>query len=622
MAAPAIRPRRYRECLTPALHRRFNRAVGLVLGICYVEAVLMGEKSSSPLSIFVLRVAQLHIGARSTVSPFQTFVQQVFSFSAVQTFGWYAFSAWWFSEIYIWSAAADANLGWISAGKYGMIRRLKTVCHLGLDYDKISLPLEKAPAEPVAQDDKSATEAKPPRRIQPLDDLKARLPSTLRMIGIQSASIAFVGPIVYALCIRRRAWNISMFLAKLVQDVAPVTELSYIPPYHISLIWRSMISGFLLVFLWQSSNAIFSAFFAQEPLKNSQPVTAASTDPNASLLGGLKSNKESFAYWELLYIALYFPTRRASIFTEIARPTGSTWSQIKTESLLTISSVSTRISNHLNPPTATPPAQQQQQQPPSDSLPRLTPGLRQDPIFAPPSTPNTLLKKFSSGLSSTLKSYGESPPPTLKSNPLTRFSPQAKRLTGAAGQKLLTSSQHEALTTKPQSLRATFSSYMHAFIRSPLGHPFRQPFSRRVNAIAFGTSRGYTDVFIVANAIDALTLLTLCSLKEDPYGKVAYDVEGILQTFCNTFTSLQEFVDRLEEHWTDVDDVGGGGGGGGREGGKEVKDVEIVKQRLRAGLGSLVDAFGPYAEDFGIRRAVLERARQLVGEVENGGGGG
>ena len=168
----------------------------------------------------------------------------------------------------------------------------QTACHLGFDYDKISLPLEKVPAEPTTADEKSAMETKLPRRIQPLDDLKARLPSTLRMIGIQSASIAVVGPIVYALFIRRRAWNISMFLAKLVQDVAPVTELSYIPPYHISLILRSMTSGFLLIFLWQSSNAIFSAFFAQEPLKGGQPVTAASSDPNASLLGGLKSNKD------------------------------------------------------------------------------------------------------------------------------------------------------------------------------------------------------------------------------------------------------------------------------------------------------------------------------------------
>ena len=72
------------------------------------------------LSVFVLRVAQLHLGVRSTASPFDTFKQKLFSFSTVQTLGWYTFSAWWFSEVYIWSAPEKANLGWIAAGKYGL----------------------------------------------------------------------------------------------------------------------------------------------------------------------------------------------------------------------------------------------------------------------------------------------------------------------------------------------------------------------------------------------------------------------------------------------------------------------------------------------------------------------
>ena len=43
---PKFRLRRYKQCLTPALHKRFNRAVGLIFGICYFEAVLIGNKSS------------------------------------------------------------------------------------------------------------------------------------------------------------------------------------------------------------------------------------------------------------------------------------------------------------------------------------------------------------------------------------------------------------------------------------------------------------------------------------------------------------------------------------------------------------------------------------------------
>ncbi len=44
--AARTRPRLYREVLTPVLHRRFTRAASVALILCYIEAVLLGEKSS------------------------------------------------------------------------------------------------------------------------------------------------------------------------------------------------------------------------------------------------------------------------------------------------------------------------------------------------------------------------------------------------------------------------------------------------------------------------------------------------------------------------------------------------------------------------------------------------
>ena len=95
----SLRTPLYREVLTPALHRRFTSAALITLVVCYAEAVLLGNMSSSELdprrsklsgadmvavlwfwfpigpagirtlllfvsalSIFVLRVAQLHLG--------------------------------------------------------------------------------------------------------------------------------------------------------------------------------------------------------------------------------------------------------------------------------------------------------------------------------------------------------------------------------------------------------------------------------------------------------------------------------------------------------------------------------------------------------------------------------
>ena len=71
------------------------------------------------LVVFVLRVGQLHLGARTTASPFQTFRRKLYSYDTIRTLGWYTLSACLFSEVYMWSASVDANLGWISAGKYG-----------------------------------------------------------------------------------------------------------------------------------------------------------------------------------------------------------------------------------------------------------------------------------------------------------------------------------------------------------------------------------------------------------------------------------------------------------------------------------------------------------------------
>ena len=150
------RTRFYREFLTPALHRRFTRAAGVICFLCYIEAVLIGGTSSckrsercfhvmhadfwvdavlwswfplgpagirtlllfiSSLLIFVLRVAQLHFGARITASPFETFRQYLFRVNTLQTLGFYLFSAWWFTEVYIWSSSDLANLRWVTEGK-------------------------------------------------------------------------------------------------------------------------------------------------------------------------------------------------------------------------------------------------------------------------------------------------------------------------------------------------------------------------------------------------------------------------------------------------------------------------------------------------------------------------
>jgi len=117
----------------------------------------------------------------------------------------------------------------------------------------------------------------------------------------------------------------------------------------------------------------------------------------------------------------------------------------------------------------------------------------------------------------------------------------------------------------------------------------------------FSTPQGYSDVFVICNAIDTLSLLTVASLTEDPYGKVAYDVDLIMKTFIMVLVVLQGFVNGTETHWTDVEGV------------REVMDVDDVVNKLKEGLGMMVRAFEGYATDFGIEKGVVRQAREFSG---------
>ena len=164
MAVVQTRP--YRRILTSALHRRFVHASALSLLVSYIIAIAIGEKSSceyiatlsgraskaqfqvlkhkelikmpyavfwlwfpfgscgvrtallfiSSLTIFVLRVSQMHIGTRTASSSFGT-LKSFTLLQIVQTFGWYIFSAWWFTVIYVWSSSSDSNLELVKRGR-------------------------------------------------------------------------------------------------------------------------------------------------------------------------------------------------------------------------------------------------------------------------------------------------------------------------------------------------------------------------------------------------------------------------------------------------------------------------------------------------------------------------
>ena len=103
---------------------------------------------------------------------------------------------------------------------------------------------------------------------------------------------SMLGPIVYVLLIQKTAWTWTLYFAKLVWSVSKAAEPSLSKPFHITLFARSFTSAFMLLTLWELSNAMLTIYIPQPPLKKGVPLTQDSRDPNGSLLNGLKSRKD------------------------------------------------------------------------------------------------------------------------------------------------------------------------------------------------------------------------------------------------------------------------------------------------------------------------------------------
>ncbi|KAL5050328.1 hypothetical protein BDW71DRAFT_173620 [Aspergillus fruticulosus] len=645
----AAKPRPYRRILTSALHRRFVHASALSLLVCYAISVLIGDNSSlfwalfplgscgirtvllfiSPLAIFVLRVGQMHIGSRTTGSSINTF-QYLFPLHVVQTFGWYIFSAWWFSELYKWSSPINAHLEWVKRGSpheratlnerpiyiytyHLLLAAAQSLAHLYNDYDRVPIAITNQPADGADQ------------KTHPTQPISKRLQKGLQQVVrdglLRSTVVAAVCPVLYVFFLRRRAWSFTMSLAKLFWDFprSAADPPSLILPVKPLLIVRTMFSGALLVICWQTTNLFFSIFLSQEPLKRGRPLTSEAKDPNGSLLNGLKAKKETvraFAFWELCFISQQFPDRRKAIFNDIDREGGSAWTQILQSATEVIQGISTRINEQKSSPASSRPSlAETKSEPTLRTLPRLTDPVKEGNIFAASPKSITTHGKLSDGFSSTLRSIGNSPDWTPKARARARdvldrassavLSPERK-------QKLLSSSQDFKLLTGASSTRPEkIHPILAQLLRSPFGLLIRQPFARRLSGTVLGTPTASLSSII--DAIESLTHLLIASLKEDPYGKVQTDVPAIVRLLTETVTTLDTYAHvELDVHWTDTA-FPPSSDPAAQAAARRVPDVELVIDSLRASLKRLLVAFGPYFKDVGLVGKELRLAKEAAG---------
>jgi len=564
-----------------------------------------------PLEVMVLNTNV--VGRRTTASPFDTFRSQLLAPSTYITFAWYSISALLFAEIYVWAQPMDSKLSVIkysrartsySNGSTGarlneraiafrslfvMLGVIQSLIHLFSDRDRVPTPIRKVTLD--AKAGPAITVVDPPLTLirQAAPGIVTRLVWTAAVSPVTAFILYFFTPV------RAIAWNVSFDVLRWVYFLPPeqrdiYTGFAPILPFYVAALTQTT----LLLLLWEITNAAFSAYIAQPPLRRDQPLTSdtkngKATDPNGSLISGLKSKKEfaqASAFHELLLITHSFPERRQTIFADLDRAGGNAWTQISTLCLAQIEGINTRI-NTLKPLPAVAAPEVKGRQP-------IAPPLKKDDVFAP-SLPMGTPARTGQWAKSIVAQYAYSP-----------GSEPAKDVVQYAGRKLLTEGTRERLAQQPAEMEKRVEGLWGTLIKSAFGWPFRRSFERHVVGVVCGTPNSKAGVIV--DAIDSLAKLIVESLKEDTYGQVNPSVLDILRTYLSTLKSVQTYVQEVTPHWSDVTFA--------NEKRKSVEEVNEVAKALRDGLAGILGAYGEYLAGLGMGDGEIREIKSVVAEGE------
>ncbi|CAA9964106.1 Ndc1-Nup domain containing protein [Pyrenophora teres f. maculata] len=632
LAALGTPVRPYRDYLTPALHRRFNKASRYTLLLCYAIACWMGEWDNcnyavlwlwfplgltgirtlliflSAITIYVLRVSQWHVGQRHTQTRAETFTKYFFRVSTLVTLFAYSFSAMMFVETYIWSRGPKDRLNFIEAGRmherfrlnerplylrslFYMLAAAQSGVHLWKDYDSIDVPAMKPKKERGdATGSAPARRAPKPRHV---------LTKQFKGMAFQSSSltvvIAVVGCLLYFTLARHVVWGYYYSVGRYLWSLSKTSTPTGIAPF-LPLCFMFLTEGTLLVLLWEFVNKTFDIYMAQEPLKNDQPITNDSKDPNGSLLQGLKSKKDTaIAFWELALITDAFPDRRKTIYSEIDRSKGATFKQATDRCLDEVKFLIHRISTGLDP-AYNPPAGDGKEQPaaPVNLVPRISQPLKDDKaVTAAAPAPSTRLEHFEAAAAGLAKSH------SAPGNAQQAYSREAIN----RGVKKAQEGAKEA--------ESLFTKYYNMFVSTPVGALFRFSVARTANIVVLGAP--YSRISLICNAITAVVNLAVLSLTEDTYGRYHECVPEIVRVFTLALIKLDEYMETVPIHWSDKETLEKD-----EAERRKVTEVEEVRACLREGLGKVLGSFIEYLPSLGMSRLEIMDAKKALSAASKG----
>ncbi|UKZ73378.1 hypothetical protein TrVFT333_001024 [Trichoderma virens FT-333] len=617
MAGTQTRRAPYKDTLQPALHRRFSSTASLLLAVSYLESVLLSSWDSyfwswfplgpagfrtlllfiCGLTILILRIASYHVGIKTTGSGLHTFASSLLSPRTYETAFWYGASSFLYCAIYLGTADEETNLQWITyfSGDRARLNErpvflacymftfalIQTVEHYRHDIDRLDLgALERKPV--VEQKNAGVISGS-------LQTIMEELPMALAECFKLALAAIPATLILYFFFLRSFAWSWTLTFLRPFYNLPRTNMLPSSWPSDIYLLARCILAGVGVGFLWTAGNRAFSIFMVKKPLKNGNPLTSESKDPNGSLLNGLKSKKlsiKSFAMWELALTAQNHQSRRQSIFNDIDRQGGPMWSQIYAICMETLKSIETHVDAYGQPAAHITPGAIQIEEKHRSSAP-----LREDPIFTSQSRQATLRTGVEKALDKLARNPG--------STPASELSPIARKTWQNAKDRVLSKEQQEAVS--PDHLMDQARQVVTGLISIGwIGDLIRQNFRTQFAAAVLGGP--YAEPTLPANAATALCQLAVHSLAEDSYGNVHRDVPSIIRTLASIIKKVEGLKAQFPLHWTDV------------KGLKECPEVDELLEALKTGLEQVISKFEPYTSDLRLTPTDLRIAKEAIGK--------
>lgn len=168
----------------------------------------------------------------------------------------------------------------------------RSIDHFVRDADRLNLGIM------AKRDDKDSSETS-----ISLKKVLLRLPAVFAQAINESFFTLVAACAIYFLFIRSLAYGWTLMFLRPFYNLPSTNLLQKSWPVDLFLAWRCLFAGTFLFFVWAAGNTAFSVFMVKEPLKNGQPLTSESKDPNGSLLNGLKSKKPSIQVTMMLQVS-------------------------------------------------------------------------------------------------------------------------------------------------------------------------------------------------------------------------------------------------------------------------------------------------------------------------------